>query len=145
MTLPLQQNNQKSMTDLVPFCLQSVSRSVMSDSLQPHMDYSPPGSSVNGILQARILEWGRHSLLQGIFMTQGLNHVSCIAGIFFTVWTTWKALYVCVCVWRGAVWLAILQNILLYRAPNLSDLLDQGKARPYLRPHACLASPSPSL
>ena len=32
------------------------SRSVMSDSLQP-MDYSPPGSSVYGILQARILEW----------------------------------------------------------------------------------------
>ena len=33
------------------------------------MDCSPPGSSVNGILQARILEWG-HSLLQGIFLTQ---------------------------------------------------------------------------
>ena len=33
----------------------SVSCSVMSDSLQP-MDCSPPGSSVHGILQARILE-----------------------------------------------------------------------------------------
>ena len=30
--------------------------SVMSDSLQPK-DFSPPGSSVHGILQARILEW----------------------------------------------------------------------------------------
>ena len=29
---------------------------VMSNSCQP-MDYSPPGSSVHGILQARILEW----------------------------------------------------------------------------------------
>ena len=28
----------------------------MSDSLRP-MDYSPPSSSVHGILQARILEW----------------------------------------------------------------------------------------
>ena len=28
----------------------------MSDSCNP-MDYSPPGSSVHGILQARILEW----------------------------------------------------------------------------------------
>ena len=38
------------------------------------MDCSPPGSSVHGILQARILEWvGCHSLLQGIFPTQGLN------------------------------------------------------------------------
>ena len=24
---------------------------------RPHMDYRPPGSSVHGILQARILEW----------------------------------------------------------------------------------------
>ena len=34
------------------------------------MDCSPPGSSVYGILQARI---SCHSLLQGIFPTQGLN------------------------------------------------------------------------
>ena len=34
---------------------------------------SPPGSSVHGILQARILEWCCHALLQGIFLTQGLN------------------------------------------------------------------------
>ena len=33
-----------------------VSRSVISDSLRFH-DYSPPGSSVHGISQARILEW----------------------------------------------------------------------------------------
>ena len=36
------------------------------------MDCSPPGSSVHGILQARILE-SCHSLLQGIFLTQGSN------------------------------------------------------------------------
>ena len=34
-----------------------------------HMDGGPPGSSVRGILQARILEWGA---MQGIFLTQGL-------------------------------------------------------------------------
>ena len=34
------------------------------------MDCSPPGSSVHGILQARILEWGCHFLLRE---TQGLN------------------------------------------------------------------------
>ena len=32
------------------------------------MDYSPPGSSVHEIFQARIMEWG---LLLGIFLTQG--------------------------------------------------------------------------
>ena len=33
-----------------------LSRSVVSDSLRPHGG-SPPGSSVHGILQARIQEW----------------------------------------------------------------------------------------
>ena len=37
------------------------------------MGYSSPGFSIHGILQARILEWGSHSLLQGIFQTQGTN------------------------------------------------------------------------
>ena len=38
---------------------------------------SPPGSSVLGILQARILEWVAMPLLQGIFPTQGLNPGLC--------------------------------------------------------------------
>ena len=37
--------------------------------LQPHGLYSPPGSSVHGISQTRILEWD--FLLQGIFPDQG--------------------------------------------------------------------------
>ena len=37
------------------------------------MDCSPPGSSVHGIFQARILGVGCHLLLQGTFLTQGLN------------------------------------------------------------------------
>ena len=35
------------------------------------MDCSLPNSSVHGILQTRILEWV--AILQGIFVTQGLN------------------------------------------------------------------------
>ena len=39
-----------------------------------HTDCSPRGSSVRGILQARTLEWvAMPCLLQGIFLTQGLN------------------------------------------------------------------------
>ena len=34
------------------------------------MDYSPPGSSVHGILQARILEWVASALRHGIFPWQ---------------------------------------------------------------------------
>ena len=37
------------------------------------MDCSLPGFSVHGIFQARILEWDSHSVLQGIFLTQGSN------------------------------------------------------------------------
>ena len=51
------------------------------------VDCSPPGSSVHGISEARITRAGYHFLLQGIFPTQVLNHVSqvpCIAGGCFT-------------------------------------------------------------
>ena len=59
------------------------------------MDCSPPVSSVNGILQAKILEWVCHALLQGIFPTQGLNpyllHLPALASRFFTTNATWEA------------------------------------------------------
>ena len=43
------------------------------------MDCSLPGSSVHGILQARIFEWVAIFLLQGIFPTQGSNlHTLCL-------------------------------------------------------------------
>ena len=37
------------------------------------MDCSPPGSSVHGISQARILNWVAILSSRGIFLTQGLN------------------------------------------------------------------------
>ena len=37
------------------------------------MDCSLPGSSIHGIFQVRVLEWVAIFLLQGIFLTQGLN------------------------------------------------------------------------
>ena len=37
------------------------------------MDCSPPDSPVQGILQARILEWVSHSLLHGIFPDPGIK------------------------------------------------------------------------
>ena len=39
--------------------------------LWPHGLYSQPGPSVHRILQVRILRVGSHSLLQGIFLTEG--------------------------------------------------------------------------
>ena len=37
------------------------------------MDYTPPDSSLHGILQARVLERGAISFSRGIFPTQGSN------------------------------------------------------------------------
>ena len=44
----------------------------MSDSCDP-IDYSLPGSSVHGVLQAKILEWVAMPSSRGIFPTQGSN------------------------------------------------------------------------
>ena len=51
------------------------------------MDCSPPGSSVHGILQARILEWVYMSS-RGSPWPRDQTLESCIAGRFFTIWAT---------------------------------------------------------
>ena len=51
------------------------------------MDCSPPGSSVPGVLQARILQWVAVSSSRESSLLRALIHVSCdscIAGGFFT-------------------------------------------------------------
>ena len=57
----------------------------VSNSLQPYGQYSPPGSSVHGILQARILEWVAIPFSRGSSQPRDQTWVSCIAGRFFTV------------------------------------------------------------
>ena len=44
---------------------------LLQSTLFDPMDCSPPGSSVHGILQARILEWVAMSSSQRIFQSQG--------------------------------------------------------------------------
>ena len=60
------------------------------------MDCSPPGSSVHGILQARVLEWVAIPFSMGSSQARDQTRVSCIAGTFFTVWATREAPK-----WRG--------------------------------------------
>ena len=55
------------------------------------MDCSPPGSSVQGILQARILEWVATPFSRGSSWPRDWTEVSGIAGRFFTIWATWEA------------------------------------------------------
>ena len=56
------------------------------------VDCSPPGSSVHGISEARILGWDVISFSKGSSQSRDQTHVSCIAGRFFTIWTTRKAI-----------------------------------------------------
>ena len=50
-----------------------------------------PGSSVLGILQARILEWVAISFSRGFSRPNNRTQVSCIVGTFFTNWATKEA------------------------------------------------------
>ena len=49
------------------------------------MDHSRPGSSVHGILQARMLEWVAISFPRGPSQPRDWIQVSCMAGRFFTI------------------------------------------------------------
>ena len=49
---------------------------------------SPQGSSVHGILQARILEWVAISFSRGSSQPRDWTQVSCIAGRPFNLWAT---------------------------------------------------------
>ena len=52
------------------------------------VDCSPPGSSVHGILQARILEWVAISFSRRSSWPRNQTGVSYTAGRFFTIWVT---------------------------------------------------------
>ena len=68
-----------------------VSHSVVSDSWWP-IDCSPSGSSVYGILQARILKSVAISFSRGYSWPRDETWVFCIAGRFFTISATKKPL-----------------------------------------------------
>ena len=55
------------------------------------MDCSPPGSSVHGILQARILEWAAIFSSKGSSQPRDWICISYTAGGFFTIWAIREA------------------------------------------------------
>ena len=56
------------------------------------MDSSPPGSSVHGISQARILEWAAISFSSRSSWPRDHTHISCIGRQILSLWGTWEAL-----------------------------------------------------
>ena len=74
-----------------PYLSEYESHSVVSDSLWSHnhsLWSNLPGSSMHGILQARILKWAAVSFSRQCCWPSRWTRVSCIAGRFFTIWAT---------------------------------------------------------
>ena len=63
------------------YCLVAPSCPTLCDPV----DSSPPGSSVHGVLQARILEWVTITFSRGSFYPRDRTWVSCIAGRLFAI------------------------------------------------------------
>ena len=70
----IQQERRKKESEVAQLCL----------TLCNPMDYSPPGSSIQGILQARTLEWVVISFSRGSSHPRSRTQVSCTAGRLFT-------------------------------------------------------------
>ena len=69
----------------------SVLVALLCPTLCDPMDCSLPGSSVHGILQARILEWVAMPSSRASSQPRDQTQVSHIAGRFSTIWATRKA------------------------------------------------------
>ena len=91
------------------------------------MNCNPPGSSVHGILQARILEWVAISFFRESSQSRDQTQVSRIADRFFIVWATREALNkwstclisMCVCMLSrfSGVWLFVTLWRVAHQAP----------------------------
>ena len=64
-----------SVCECVCMCMHTPSCPILCDP----MDCSPPGSSIHGILQARILEWVAFSFSRGSSRLKGRTYISCIS------------------------------------------------------------------
>ena len=68
------------------------------------MDYNLPGSSVPGIVQARVMEWVAIPFSRGSSWSRDQTQVSRIAGRRFTIWATREpCVCVCVCVCEAII------------------------------------------
>ena len=114
------------------------------------MDCSPLGSSVHGILQARIVKWVAISFSSGSSWPRNQTWVCCIAGRFFTnslpyKLTVWHCKMTSLCL-QGPKWLA-LGTFTTSFAPDTGLFLvcQIHKSSFYLRTFACDALPGSFL
>ena len=78
------------------------------------LDCSPPGSSVQGILQARILEWVAIPSSKGSSWPRDQIHISCFGRRILYHWATW-----------AAPSLSVQFSSVAQLCPNLCDLMNR--------------------
>ena len=72
-------------------CIRVCAGSIAHVTLRYCMDHSPPGSSIHGILQARILEWVAMPSSRESFRPRDRTHVPCTGRQILNHWTTREA------------------------------------------------------
>ena len=85
------------------------------------VDCSPPGSSIHGIFQARILEWVAISFSRGSSRPRDRTEVSRIAGRCFNLWATREALSWVIWAMYVILFLFLLLSYYLYLLKNFDD------------------------
>ena len=70
----------KEISTLIHWCVHAMCAELLHSypPLCNPMDYSPPGSSIHGIVQARILEWVSFSFSRGSSRPRDQTRISCI-------------------------------------------------------------------
>ena len=86
----------------------------MSDSCDP-MDCSLPRSSIHGIFQARVLEWGAIAFSIGSSQPRDRTWVSHIVDRYFTIWATREVWVHYLSDFSKTVYLSHLQGLLKHR------------------------------
>ena len=102
-----------SRSPLATYFTHVVSVAYLCPILWDPMDCSPPGSSVHGMLQSRILEWVAIPFSRGSSRPRDQTWVSCIVGRFFTAWVPREYTH-------GSVYMAILISQLVPTSPSPS-------------------------
>ena len=85
-------------------------------------DCSPPGSPVHGVLPARILEWVSTPSSRESSWPANWTLISCIAGRFFTHWTTWEAQFTCRILQLWVTWVGCCYRQAHQSSPPREDL-----------------------
>ena len=117
------------------------------------MGCSPPGSSVHGISQARILEWVAITSSRGSSLCSAQTHVSCIGRWILYHWATWEAQTSFLLLLSVAQWCLTLCDPMDCSTPSFSVLhyfLDFVKTHVHwisdaIQPSHPLSSPSLSV